>query len=1267
MKTLTKSISILVTLMLVASFSIGQSQSDETKPPGSREDIDTFIAGQMEYFHVPGLSACIIVDDEVVWNNNYGYMNLLDSIPVNDSTLFSVWSIGKSLTAACVMQQWENGSLDIDQDLSNYLNFNVINPGSPTVAITSRMLLNHTSTMSDHNLTAQATIGDPTETLAFFCENYFPEGGQYYSSLNYKNTTPGTSFFYSNFGVGLNGYLVEAISGTAFHEYAKENLLSPLNMHHSAWFLGELNLDNLAIGYDYASSQYTPNDHLGHPCYPGLTFRSTALELSQFAIMMLKKGHYQGNQILESSTIDTMLTVQNPNWGFDYGTTGLGFFMREDLGDRIVWGHNGGSSRGYAAHLYFCEAENTGVVIMTNSNQYVHPLVEYMFDYAKALNVSEIYFEGYSAQGEGIAGWNANGSGPEPAATGHQVPAPGFTSQYYYGSSHDYITENPDHAAFHFLEGMKGFPNFEEALAANGYTPGQVKVKYGLCTLGDDIEGIDWFFMDNWAYSNYYENYFVVELDGEPMLSGYANYSQMYINTQSGNWLTKTSYSPMKYNAETSSTAAQAVAQAFLNDLNGDEVIISYESTFGSTFNGSGRTGAYYNIFNGILSKGHPTAPFNGLYADNEGFAGWDADGSGPEPEANGHLTQHYYRASADYDGIDPDPNACLAHFQEGSVGFINTLLQLQYRGFEIGDLKMKMGLSSLGPDVLEEDWGFENGKQWCNYYNNSIIVELDGEPILEMMADTNKQLSKSVFWGSALSYAPIYNIAENASQEAQFVAQSFMKDWGERLIYPNSTKIMAVAGSNFSENGRTGSRWEILDGNLMGAYAERTFIPEGPVSGTWTAEDSPIYVDGHLTVEDGQTLTIEPGVKVAVRGPYHFDVQGCVKAEGNPDENIIFTRSNPNLYWDGFDYFETPPTNAESIFDYCLFEYGYGQGSGTGKNSGGAIAIKQFDAVKISNSVFRNNKVDLPGFYPPSGGAIGIWDAAPTISKCIFYNNEAEWGGAFFSYENAAPVISNSLFYNNYSGHGGAISFYDHCNGILINNTIVDNQGAYGGALHFFMQSNPQVINTILWGNVASISGNQVYSATMTSSPDFYYCDIEGGQAGFGGTAINGAYLYNIEGDPEFMDEPPYAIDGASPCFNMGTPDTSAWFYQQYLPQTCLCGNPRVCFDRIDIGAYEYLNVGMDEFVQTNDAISAQPNPFRNSTKIAFELDEAAQVKIEIYNSTGSKVATLEDSFLHQGQHQTTFTNHDLPEGIYFCRVQIDDKIHTLKIIKTK
>jgi hypothetical protein len=878
---------------------------------------------------------------------------------------------------------------------------------------------------------------------------------------------------------------------------------------------------------------------------------------------------------------------------------------------------------------------------------------------------AQIQFAGYVSQGEGIAGWNADGSGPEPAALGHLVPATGFGNQYYYGSSHDYITENPDHACAHFLPGSTGFPQFVQALAENGYTMNQVKIKYGLTTLGDDLEGIDWFFFDNYSYSNYYDVTFTFELNGQLLLEGFFDYANMYINTVSGNWHTESGYSPL-YNVATDDIFIE-IADAFLADLDGKEIKVHYESNYGQQFSGNGRDGAYYNVLNGILTTGNPELPFQGLNDDHEGFAGWDADGTGPEPYGNGHGTQMYYGASLDYDDIDPDTSACLGHFIEGAKGFFNTLIQLQYRGYEIGDLKLKLGLNSLGPDVFGEDWGTENGHPWSNYYNNHIVFELNEEPILMALMDTNKLVSYPSKWISETRIGKLYDISQNASAEAQFVAQSLLRDAGTHYLKLITDNIQ-FSGSYFTGNGRDGGFWEIEEGSIGGVHEQATFIAEGAVSGIWNPQGSPYFVDGHLTIENGQTLTIEPGVKVAVRGPYQFNVYGNVMAEGTEEENILFTHSNPNLMWDGFGYQgELGDTSALSIFSRCVFEHGHALGPNH-ENSGGMFAVKQHNKLEIYNCTFRHNIATIASGYPPSGGAIAIWNSSPLIQNCTFYDNAAEYGGAVFAYSNSAPIISNCLFHDNYADHGGAVSYYEYSDGVLINNTIADNSGEYGGALFFYWQSNPQVINNIIWGNSAVV-GNQVYFNSIGPSyPGFYYNNIEGGQEGFyGGDSVE--YLFNIDEDPAFIGESfefPYSLQFGSPCMDRATPDTSAWYLPEYLPEYCICGSPRFFWDWLDLGAFEWAMSGIDNAKdQGPEPLTLYPNPVREQLFLNFTLEKGSKVSIEFYNITGALISRIDLGHLPAGEHLQNWNASGLPEGIYICRLNIGNNVLTAKWVK--
>ena len=109
-----------------------------------------------------------------------------------------------------------------------------------------------------------------------------------------------------------------------------------------------------------------------------------------------------------------------------------------------------------------------------------------------------IPYTGFEADNEGSAAWNATGAGPELANTGHILtwnPAPGGLVAYYYMASADYDGINPNSTgSLHAgpVANWNGFPQTAAALAANSFTPDQLEMKFGLMTLGGDVEGVDW-------------------------------------------------------------------------------------------------------------------------------------------------------------------------------------------------------------------------------------------------------------------------------------------------------------------------------------------------------------------------------------------------------------------------------------------------------------------------------------------------------------------------------------------------------------------------------------------------------------------------------------------------------------------------------------------------------------------------------------------------------------------------------------------------------
>lgn len=189
-------------------------------------------------------------------------------------------------------------------------------------------------------------------------------------------------------------------------------------------------------------------------------------------------------------------------------------------------------------------------------------------------------------------------------------------------------------------------------------------------------------------------------------------------------------------------------------------------------------------------------------------------------------------------------------------------------------------------------------------------------------------------------------------------------------------------------------------------------------------------------------------------------------------------------------------------------------------------------------------------------------------------------------------------------------------------------------------------------------------------SYPGFYYNNIEEGKEGFhGGSSVE--YLFNLDADPLFMGEDPnpYAISSeSSPCWNAGTPDTSAWYYPQYLPATCLCGSQRFSDGCLDIGAYEFMmstESSPGHFPALT--LNVKPNPFTDNLNIGFSLSEKAAVSLIIYNTVGLKVAETDFGILQAGDFEKIIRLPALNEGVYIITVRINNHLLAEKVVRIK
>ena len=350
-------------------------------------DLDSFILATMNTYHIAGVAACVVRDGQIIWTGSYGHAIIEQDIPVAETTLFMLASISKTFTGAALLQLWEAGLFDLDDDINDYLPFTVANPNYPDSVITFRHLLTHTSSIRDNwdVLYDVYVYGDSPVPLGEYVEEYLTPGGVYYdSAANFYTWAPGTRWSYCNEAFALVAYLVELIRGVPFDQYCNDSLFTPLGMYETSWFLANLDTNNVAMPYHYSAGTYVPQGYYGYADYPAGQLRTSSIELARHLIAFLQKGEIDGVRILDSATVEEMTTIQYPDL---YTSQGLVWFHNY-VGGRWVWRHGGGDA-GVATLASCCPDENSAVVVLTNgeSHSATGNITNVLFDYAASYDL----------------------------------------------------------------------------------------------------------------------------------------------------------------------------------------------------------------------------------------------------------------------------------------------------------------------------------------------------------------------------------------------------------------------------------------------------------------------------------------------------------------------------------------------------------------------------------------------------------------------------------------------------------------------------------------------------------------------------------------------------------------------------------------------------------------------------------------------------------------------------------------------------------------
>lgn len=365
----------------------------EVTPQAPQEEftrhLDRRIPALMYDYDIPGLAVALIKEGQPVWSGTYGYADLEAGREMTENNTYRFESISKSVTAWGVMKLVEEGKVDLDTPVLEYISsWEPPKTKYSWEKITVRRLLS-------------GSAGLPLGVVGV----HYPPGTEDIPSLQdylgenaYPFREPGTSFFYSNVGFNLLELLIEEVTGRDFSEYMDAEVLTPLGMDtasfgwREAWRAdGERPMAN---GYGYGGRPIPPYVYSYHAAG---ALSGTLEDVSAFAAAGMPEFGNSHRGVLSRESIETIYTPAAEMTGyyqFVFGSYGFGHFIEylsEANSDTQVKAvSHGGQGSGWMTDFHVVPETGDGIIILSNS-QRTWPAFGYILtDWAGWLGYSSI-------------------------------------------------------------------------------------------------------------------------------------------------------------------------------------------------------------------------------------------------------------------------------------------------------------------------------------------------------------------------------------------------------------------------------------------------------------------------------------------------------------------------------------------------------------------------------------------------------------------------------------------------------------------------------------------------------------------------------------------------------------------------------------------------------------------------------------------------------------------------------------------------------------
>lgn len=368
-------------LFLLPHMTTGQTIDVQKKLKG----LDKTVEQILKDWNVPGCGIGIVVKDKLVFAQGYGYRDLENGLPVTPNTLFQIASNTKLFTSTAMGFLVEEGKIDWDKPVRNYVPQLQFYNDELNASVTIRDMLSHRTGISRHD-----AIWVRTD---FSRKDLFDRVKYLEPSIPFRSGS-----LYNNLMYVAAGQSLEYLSGMTWEEYVTKKIFEPLEMHHSMFVVEDMleQPDFMTPYYEkrdttilLRSLYYTQNQGLG----PAGSIISSINDLSNWVITQINDGKFKGSQVIPAGIIKETMKPAIPyssvpdryfeNLNAMYG---MGRATSSYKGHYLT--QHGGSIGGIYSNISIMPADSIGVIVFTNRLSQLPGIIAFTI-YDRLLGLSE--------------------------------------------------------------------------------------------------------------------------------------------------------------------------------------------------------------------------------------------------------------------------------------------------------------------------------------------------------------------------------------------------------------------------------------------------------------------------------------------------------------------------------------------------------------------------------------------------------------------------------------------------------------------------------------------------------------------------------------------------------------------------------------------------------------------------------------------------------------------------------------------------------------